>query len=340
MVTELAGRVPRLAARHLPSRATMREMQHDSPAASREYGNDGFFQRLVRRLRDLMIMGVVGPITGVAAIVAIHFATSLHPVDPQLDAETARQRESDRVMAILEDRAQSIRASLPQNMQPPVAVPPPEMPRLTAADFSAMEGVREPTSDARHMADWVVQRRDNGRMPFIVLDKRDARLWVFEPNGRLVDQTPVLLGSAHGDETYPGIGDVPIAQVKPYQRTTAAGRFVTRPGLDADHTDVVWLDYDAALAMHRVINKVKAERRLQRLASADPAVRRISWGCINIPIAFFDAHISPVFGKRSGVTYVIPERKSFAEVFEQNGPAPAVTTASSETLAPRDVAQR
>jgi len=315
---------------------------HDKPSAfpgtTREHRDDGILQRVVRRLRDLMIMGVVGPLTGVAAIVAIHLAAGLHPVDPRLDAEAMRQRESDRVLAILEDRAQAARASLPDGRLAPL--PAPEPPRLTAADFSAMEAVRQPTADARHMADWVVQRRDNGRMPFIVLDKRDARLYVFDAQGHLQAQTAVLLGAAHGDETYPGIGDVPIADVKPWQRTTAAGRFVTRPGLDADRTDVVWLDYDAALAMHRVINKVKAERRLQRIASDSPKVRRISWGCINIPIDFFDTYISPVFGKRSGVTYVIPERKSFAEVFERPAAAPLVTTASAETLLPRDVAQR
>ena len=296
------------------------------------------FQRVALRARDLLIMGVVGPVTGVLAIVAIHFATALHPVDPRLDAEAARQREADRVMAILEDRPVPMTASIERSTLAPVQVPSPETPRLAAADFGAVH----PTAAARHMADWVVTRRDNGRMPFMILDKRDARLYVFEASGRLIDQTPVLLGSAHGDETYPGIGDVPIDQVKPFQRTTAAGRFVTRPGLDADHTDVVWLDYDAALAMHRVINKVKSERRLQRLASANPKVRRISWGCINIPIAFFDSYISPVFGKRSGVTYVIPERKTFAEVFEQGGGAnaPVVTTASAETLVPKDVAQR
>jgi len=310
------------------------------PETSRDYGDDGLFQRLVRRLRDLMIMGIVGPLTGAAAIVAIHLATGIRPLDPQQQAEVARQRESERVMAILEDRVDSIRASLPHATLPRVEIPQPEPPRLTAADFSAMEQVRQPSADARRMADWVVQRRDNGRMPFIVLDKRDARLYVFDVQGRLLDQTPVLLGSAHGDETYPGIGDVPIDQVKPFQRTTAAGRFVTRPGLDADHTDVVWLDYDAALAMHRVINKVKSEHRLQRIASPNPKVRRISWGCINIPVAFFDTYISPVFGKRSGVTYVIPERKSFAEVFEQPSAAPTVTTASAESLVPRDVAQR
>ena len=307
------------------------------PDASRQYGDDGLFQRVALRMRDLLIMGVVGPVTGVLAIVAIHFATALQPPVPQRDAQTAKQREADRVMAILEDRGVPMTASIERSTLPPVQVPPPEAPRLAAADFGAVE----PTASARHMADWVVTRRDNGRMPFIVLDKRDARLYVFEASGRLIDQTPVLLGSAHGDETYPGIGDVPIAQVRPYQRTTAAGRFVTRPGLDADHTDVVWLDYDAALAMHRVINKVKTERRLQRLASNNPKVRRISWGCINIPIEFFDSYISPVFGKRSGVSYVIPERETFAAVFEDgNGNAPAVTTASAETLVPKDVGQR
>ena len=314
------------------------------PATSREYGDDGLFQRIVRRLRDLLIMGVVGPLTGALAIVAIHFATSIPPIQSRPDAEALQRREAERVMAILEDRAMpgTAAGSIPRNVTPiapELGEPPPELPpMLTAADFGAVQ----PTDDTRRMADWVVARRDNARMPFMVLDKRDARLYVFEPSGRLIDQTPVLLGSAHGDETYPGIGDVPIAQVKPFQRTTAAGRFVTRPGLDADHTDVVWLDYDAALAMHRVINKVKSEHRLQRIVSANPKVRRISWGCINIPIAFFDSYISPVFGKQSGVTYVIPERKTFAEVFESDpaNPAPVMAAAAPDALAPKDVAQR
>ena len=303
------------------------------PAASRPYGDDGLLQRLVLRVRDLLIMGIVGPITGALAIVAIHVATGVQPTAVDQQAELARQREAERALAILEDRPVpgTAAASLLRQI-----VPMPE-PALTEADFRDVQ----PTRDARRMADWVVLRHDNGRMPFIVLDKRDARLYVFQADGHLVDQTPVLLGSAHGDDTYPGIGDVPIDQVKPSQRTTAAGRFVTRPGLDADHTDVVWLDYDAALAMHRVINKVKSERRLQRLASADPRVRRISWGCINIPIAFFDTYISPVFGKQRGVTYVIPERKTFAEVFEQGHGVPATTVATAfDTLAPKDVAQR
>jgi hypothetical protein len=313
--------------------APRRHPTSSRPAELRQYGDDGLFQRVALRLRDLAIMVLVGPATGALAIVAIHFAMTLHQPDPALAAEAARQREAERALAILEDRPYP-GAPATATAQAPVQ---PQRPTLTAADFRSYQ----PTPDARRMADWVVARHDNARMPFIVLDKRDARLYVFQPDGELIDQTPVLLGAAHGDETYPGIGDVPIAQVKPYQRTTAAGRFVTRPGLDADHTDVVWLDYDAALAMHRVINKVKSEHRLQRIASPNPKVRRISWGCINIPIAFFDTYISPVFGKRQGVTYVIPERKTFTEVFENNGGAPqTVATASTAPLAPRDIAQR
>ena len=302
-------------------------------AASRQYGDDGFFQRLARRLRDLLIMGVIGSACGVAGIVAIHFALGTHTVDAAQQADALRQREADRALAILEDRDPGL------NRPAPAAAAPmaPQMPTLAAADFRDTT----PTPDARHMADWVVARHDNGRMSFVVLDKRDARLYVFKPNGELVGDTPVLLGSSHGDDTFPGIGDVPINQVKPYQRTTAAGRFVTRPGLDADHTDVVWLDYDAALAMHRVINKVKSEHRLDHLANPNPNARRISWGCINIPIPFFDAYISPVFGKQRGVTYVIPERKTFAEVFEQDGGSPRLAAnGAGDTLAPKDVAQR
>jgi hypothetical protein len=312
--------------------------QQPGASPSHPVAKERWSDTLARRLRDLLIMGVVGPLAGMLAIVAIHFVTAMPPMTPDARAE----QESARVMALLEDRPTGT-ASLPRNVVPFVSdtpVLPPEsrpVPAPTAADF----GTVRPTADARRMADWIVSRRDNATLPFIVLDKRDARLYVFQPNGQLVDDTPVLLGSSHGDDTFPGIGDVPISQVKPYQRTTAAGRFVTQPGLDADRTDVVWLDYAAALAMHRVINKVKSERRLERIASANPKVRRISWGCINIPIAFFDRNISPVFGKHPGVAYVIPETKTFAEVFEHDGgPAPVVATVNSAPMAPKDVGDR
>jgi hypothetical protein len=46
--------------------------------------------------------------------------------------------------------------------------------------------------------------------------------------------------------------------------------------------------------MHRVRLVDPKERRLERLASADPADRRISYGCINVPVAFFDTVVWPL----------------------------------------------
>ena len=134
---------------------------------------------------------------------------------------------------------------------------------------------------------------------------------------------------------------MPIKDVKPNQRTTAAGRFVTQPGMDLDRKDVVWIDYDAGLAMHRVINKVRAERRPERLASPSSADNRISFGCINVPIAFFDAYVSPVFGKRAGVAYILPEVKTFHEAFEENAAkAPVMASLEEKPKAPADLAER
>jgi hypothetical protein len=171
------------------------------------------------------------------------------------------------------------------------------------------------STDARLVADWVADSRDNQRMPFVILDKRDARVFVFDPGGRLIDSTPVLLGAAPGDDSVVGIGKRPISQVRPEERTTPAGRFVSAPGINASGEDVIWVDYDAAVSMHRVRPIDPKERRLERLASPDPTQRRISYGCINMPVAFFESVMKPVLGATRGVVYVLPETRDVHQVF-------------------------
>ncbi len=171
------------------------------------------------------------------------------------------------------------------------------------------------SSDARLVADWVKASRDNQRLPFVILDKRDAKIFVFDAQGRLVDASPVLLGAAPGDDSVAGIGERPIAQVRPEERTTPAGRFVSSPGRNASGENVVWVDYDAAVSMHRVRPIDPKERRLERLASNDPAERRISYGCINVPVAFFERVVEPALGQGRGVVYVLPETRAVHEVF-------------------------
>jgi hypothetical protein len=67
--------------------------------------------------------------------------------------------------------------------------------------------------------------------------------------------------------------------------------------------------------MHRVRATNPAERRLQRLATPSAADNRISYGCINVPAAFYDMHVKPVLGGGRGVVYVLPETRSLASVF-------------------------
>lgn len=182
---------------------------------------------------------------------------------------------------------------------------------LRVADFAG----RPASADARRVADWVARSQDNRRSPFVILDKRDARVFVFDAGARLIDASPVLLGAATGDDSVVGIGRRPIAQVRPDERTTPAGRFVSQAGRNASGEEVVWVDYDASVSMHRVRPVDPRERRLQRLASRDPAQRRISYGCINLPVEFFDGVVWPVLGTRRGVVYVLPETRSVDETF-------------------------
>jgi hypothetical protein len=179
------------------------------------------------------------------------------------------------------------------------------------ADF----GTLQPSADARHLADWVAASQDNQRLPFAILDKLGARVYVFDAQARLLGSSLVLLGSAPGDDSVAGIGDRPLSKVQAHERTTAAGRFVSEPGHDETGDAVIWVDYDAALAMHRVKVIDPKERRFERIATDSIADKRISNGCINVPIAFFDAVVEPALGRSRAVVYVLPEVRTPQQVF-------------------------
>lgn len=176
----------------------------------------------------------------------------------------------------------------------------------------------EPASeDVRRVADWATDSGDPQGLHFVVLDKRNAKVFLFGPDGRLRAATPVLLGSAPGDHTVDGVGGKPIHAVLPEERTTPAGRFVAQAGRNTTPEDVVWVDYAAAVSMHRVRATDPRERRLERLASPDARDRRISYGCINLPVAFFEDELWPVFQGGRGIVYVLPEEWPLEQVFGQ-----------------------
>jgi hypothetical protein len=172
------------------------------------------------------------------------------------------------------------------------------------------------SEDAQQVADWVMDSGDNQGMPFAIVDKVDARVFVFESDGRLRGEARALLGLARGDESVPGIGDRPLSAVRPEERTTPAGRFVASLGHNLKGKEVLWVDFEGAVAMHRVVTNNPKEHRLERLASPSPRDRRISYGCINVPADFFDNVVEPTFTGRCGIVYVLPEIRSIGEIFK------------------------
>jgi len=176
------------------------------------------------------------------------------------------------------------------------------------------------SSEAQEVLAWVRSSGDPAGRPFALVDKRHAAVHLFDAGGAWQGSSPVLLGLARGDHSVPGIGERPLSQIAPHERTTPAGRFVSEPGRNLQGEDIVWVDYDDAISLHRVRPTHPAERRLQRLASATASDNRISYGCINVPAAFYDRWIAPTLGRQAGVVYVLPETRPAAAFFGFSAP--------------------
>lgn len=161
--------------------------------------------------------------------------------------------------------------------------------------------------DARQALRWVVEAHDNQGLPFVIVDKKGGRIFVFEANGQLRGASPALMGLAPGDHAVPGMEQRSVASLREDERTTPAGRFVSEPGHNLQGEAIVWIDYAAKLAIHRLRPAPTAERRAERLASETPDDNRISMGCVVVPVSFYETVIGPALGKSRGIVYVLPE---------------------------------
>ena len=184
--------------------------------------------------------------------------------------------------------------------------------RAAAPDF----GLELASDDARYAAAWVMSSLDHHDRPFAIVDKRDARLYVFDAAGRLSGASPVLLGLAPGDEASADIAQRRPASLAPNERSTPAGRFESQPGHNDKGEPIVWVDYAASLAIHRLRPAPAQERRAERLASETPDDNRISYGCVVVPVAFYEAVVEPALGRQRGVVYVLPEMRPVQAMFD------------------------
>lgn len=163
--------------------------------------------------------------------------------------------------------------------------------------------------DPEQLARLVLATASHGGRPFAVVDKRQAALLVFDADGRLAGRSPALLGKALGDASARGVGlRTQQGRLRDSDRTTPAGRFVSEPGTNRSGEAVVWIDYDAALAIHRLRPGPAHASRSRHLAGSNPLARRVSAGCVVVPGAFFDGVVQPLLGRQRALVLVMPEQ--------------------------------
>ncbi|WP_328598538.1 hypothetical protein [Croceibacterium xixiisoli] len=189
-----------------------------------------------------------------------------------------------------------------------------------AADTAPQSGIDAAARDtlspaARRVADWIAAEGDNGALPYAVIDKHAAQLFIYAADGELLAQAPVLIGVAVGDDATPGVAGKSLSQLGPAEKTTPAGRYLARYGRAVGRQQVLWVDYSTSVALHPVPPANRRERRAQRLQSPDPDDNRITFGCINVTNAFYTRHIRPLFRGKGGIIYILPDTKPLEDVF-------------------------
>jgi hypothetical protein len=174
----------------------------------------------------------------------------------------------------------------------------------------------ELSREARQLARWVLHSRDHQGRPFAIVDKKDARIYVFDGAGRLQGASAALLGQAPGDDIAPDVGEHTQEGKVPFgERTTPAGRFVSEPGRNLSGEHVIWVDYDSAFAIHRLRPGRTQRDREARLASTAASEHRASLGCVVVPVRFYETVVRRLLGNGQAIVYVMPEKGSALELF-------------------------
>jgi hypothetical protein len=129
----------------------------------------------------------------------------------------------------------------------------------------------------------------------------------------------------------------PMSAIPPSKRITPAGRWWSRLAPDASGKTVLVIDHAAALSLHPIVKGQPYEQRAHRIATATPEDNRISFGCINAPVAFFSGVVNTLFANKMGVVYILPETRSAAEQYgfqADSAVAPTMIAAPGTTAVP------
>jgi hypothetical protein len=217
---------------------------------------------------------------------------------------------------------------------PPPPPPPPQMvfvgdpavaPQIAATDLLQMA-----SPEVKSVAQWIGNSRDNGGMPFVLVDKANAQVYLFNPAGNLLATAPILLGMGVGDRLLVP-NNAPMSAMPPQKRITPAGRYPSRLAIDSHGKELLVIDYDASISLHPIVKGTPPEHRAERMATPTSQDNRISFGCINVPAAFYSTFVSPTFTNKMGIVYILPETSPAAQLFGFQ-PAGAIAVPGAEQI--------
>ena len=175
----------------------------------------------------------------------------------------------------------------------------------------------------------IVGQNDNQGKQFIVADKQAGTLTMYTASGQQITSTPALFGKTAGDSVS--------------SKNTPSGRFETKQanvrteGYGGSAQVLTQNGQNLQLggspyAIHRVYTKYASENRQGRLDTPTATDNRISLGCINVPVDFYDTYLN---SDQDTVVYVMPETDTGrAGVFNVVPTATQTTTDTKEQVEP------
>lgn len=156
---------------------------------------------------------------------------------------------------------------------------------------------------AHEYADRIIAK-DKPTEKFIVADKELGKVFVIDPVNKTEVSTPALYGKLITDKV----------DISYYDRKEVGAPYITPAGVykvslmfsDTLNRDML-VFYDGVymvMAIHPVWTGNSVQKRVERLASDNPSLHRITNGCINVSQEFFDEHLQ---GLDNATLYILPE---------------------------------
>ena len=147
----------------------------------------------------------------------------------------------------------------------------------------------------------IVGQNDNQGKQFIVADKQAGTLTMYTASGQQITSTPTLFGKTKGDSV--SSKNTPSGRFETKQANVSTEGYGGSAQVLTQNGQNLQLG-GSSYAIHRVYTKYASENRQGRLDTPTATDNRISLGCINVPVDFYDTYLN---SDQATVVYVMPE---------------------------------